>query len=51
MDIYKKVGKKAKKAYQKWASKQPYQILDEFETSNSFENHNRDDLSMGFEDD
>ena len=41
MNIYKKVGQKAKKAYQNWASKQPYQILDEHENS-IFKNYEKD---------
>ena len=51
MDLYKKAGKAAKKAYQSWATKQPYQILDEYENGNPCKSPSRDDFSLASEED
>ena len=50
MNIYKKVGQKAKKAYQNWVSKQPYHIRREYEHS-MLDNFGKDDCSNDSEDD
>ena len=50
MNIYKKMGQKAKKAYQNWVTKQPYHILREYEQT-LLDNFSKDDVSNETEDD
>ena len=51
MDLYKKAGKAAKKAYQNWATKQPYQILEEYSNENPCPSPSRDEFSLASEED
>ena len=51
MDLYKKAGKAAKKAYQNWATRQPYQILEEYRSENPCPSPSRDEFSLASEED